>query len=161
MKSSACIDVSRRTPQYSRQCARCLQACLSFQGTVGYTRLQRSCVCVCVCVHVSVWASLSGSCVFAQADGGQGKGLSMRARVWISRADCERQEAIFCSSPAVMRLCWICQGNYRSHLRDSSHFFLLFFFLLHLSTAATFWVTNLDPFRLFSLSFCKSAACFC
>lgn len=77
-------------------------------------------VCVCVC------ASLSGSCVFAQPDGGQGEGLSMRAGVGISRADCLRQEAIFCSSRAVMRLCWICRGNYRSGLRGLLLFLCLF-----------------------------------
>lgn len=64
----------------------------------------RQSLCVCACVHAHTLCTLqSGSCVLAQPDGGQGMGLSMRARGGISRADCLRQEAIFCSSPAVMR----------------------------------------------------------
>lgn len=54
---------------------------------------------VCVCTNTS----LNGSCVFAQPDGGQGKGLDMKARVGFSRTNCLRQEAIVCPNQAVMR----------------------------------------------------------
>lgn len=68
--------------QYSRQSGRSLQVSLSISELlVGYTRLAnsvragvsegkrgRKCMRVCVCV-----CSLSGSCVFAQLDGGAGE----------------------------------------------------------------------------------------